>query len=239
MGIYKTRSLFLLVFFSCFDSHASDISQGRERGISPSNLVGDEIRINRTAQKSTGHFLGLKGPAKLRKFRVNECSFSYEKGMRAHPTNRREYKYERFMISFTGVDAKGESSFDSVTYGHSDYRKDFTALDLSKSFDYRDISRVELPKGSGVRRLKATRNEMGALSMTFRHSEAYSTGNSSFFVKGEKRDYHVVITFSRFDSKKIVLDRVKVKATRKLSSQGRVPEVLAEVSCSDYKNTES
>jgi hypothetical protein len=228
----------LLVFFLILSFTSCQIIAEDSKGISPKDLRGEEIRVDRSAEKKSGHFLGLKGQAKLRKFNVTECSFTYEKGTDSHPQSSRDYKFERFMINFSGVDKKGENSFDSVTYGHSDYKRKFKGLDFSKGFDFKEIKRVELPEGQGVGKLKASRNDLGELSMTFRHKEAYSTGNSSFFVKGEIRDYKVSINFSRFDSKNIKLKSVRVKATQRLPHRSRKLTTLVDVNCSDFKQTE-
>lgn len=221
-------SLFTLFFFSTYFSFPI-------QALKPKLLKADSLEVERKARKTKGTYFGLKKRESLRKFSADGCTFLYEKGFGEHPKNSREFKFERFMISFSGVDKSGETSFDSVTYGSSNFTKDYKAFDFSKSFPARKISRVELPHGEGAGLISAQRTDLGKLVMKFKHDEAYSTMNSSFFVKGEVRKYNVEVIFSKFDATEIKLENIKVLAKRYVNGKN---SNLVDVKCSDFVKVE-
>ena|GEM_PF-3284826 len=226
MNKYSLFSLFFLLSYFSFSIQA----------VKPKVLTADSLEIERKALSAKGTYLGLKKSDSLRKFKADGCTFLYEKGIGEHPKNSKEFKFERFMISFSGIDKSGETSFDSVTYGASNYTNKYKPFDFSKSFPPRKISRVELPHGEGAGLIGAQRTELGKLVMNFKHDESYSTMNSSFFVKGELRKYKVEIIFSKFDATEIKLEKISVSAKRYVNGK---TSKLVDVECNDFVKLES
>ena len=201
--------------------------------VSQAELSKDFVRIERTSNSASGFYYGLKEQDKFKRYKATGCTFLYEKGLGSHPKSNREYAFERFMISFSGVDKKDVTSFDSVLYGHSDYVGKFKRLDLTKSFPFRSIKRVELEDNKESGQIKAIRTELGELHLIFRHNEVFNSLNSSFFEKGEVRNYEVEVQFSSFTEKKIKLKKVVVNATKKVGKQKK--SKIVDVTCLDFK----
>lgn len=197
------------------------------------DLNKDFIRIEREAKNNTGFYFGLKEKDKFKRYQIQSCQFLYEKGIGEHPKDNREFAFERFMISFSGVDKKGVSSFDSVLYGHSAFTSNFKRIDFSKSFDFRPFKRVEAENNDKLGRLKATRNSSGELFLTFEHQEVFDSSKSSFFEKGEERDYLVKVHFSQFDQSTIKLKKVSVETHKSINGKGR--KKIVDVKCSDFQ----
>lgn len=200
-------------------------------------LGKDFIRIEREATKSAGFYYGLKEKVKFKKYQTKSCQFLYEKGLGDHPKDGREYAYERFMVSFSGVDQKGVSSFDSVLYGHSDYTPKFKRLDFSQSFPFQSFKRVEADAKERLGQIQADRNQSGELFLTFRHQEVFDSANSSFFEKGEERDYLVKVHFSQFDEKMIKLEKVTVETYKSINEKAR--KKIVDVECEAFKDPEA
>lgn len=204
--------------------------------VKPSELDKDFVRIERVSQKASGFYYGLKEQDKFKRYEATGCNFIYEKGIGSHPKSNRDYAYERFMISFSGLDKKQVTSFDSVLYGHSDYVGKFKRLDFSKSFPYRSIKRVELEDNKESGQMKAVRTELGELHLLFRHKEVFNSQNSSFFEKGEVRQYEVEVQFSSFSPTEIKLKKVNVTASKKVGKGAK--KKIVSVNCKDFSAPE-
>lgn len=200
-------------------------------------LSRDFIRIERQAQNSSGFYYGLKEQDKFKRYQIKSCQFLYEKGLGEHPQDNREFAYERFMVSFSGVDKKGVSSFDSVLYGHSDFSSQFKRLDFSKSFSFRPFKRVESNSKDNLGQVKALRKSDGELLLTFQHQEVFDSSKSSFFEKGEQRDYMVEVHFSQFTDKVVNLKKVSVETYKSINGEGR--RKIVDVTCDQFKTPES
>jgi hypothetical protein len=197
--------------------------------VTSEDLKGDFKRIEREAKKVTGFYYGLKEKDHLRRYETNGCNFLYEKGMGQHPENDKEYAFERFMISFSGVDKNKVTSFDSVVYGHSAFLANFKGLDFSKSFPYQRIKRVEFDNARETGEVKAIRTDLGELHLLFRHQEIYNAEKSSFFKKGEQREYQLEVQFSDFKPNRIKLKKVLVKTMSIINGRKKaVVQVLCE-----------
>lgn len=72
--------------------------------------------------------------------------------------------------------------------------------------------------------------------MVFRHEEVFNSQNSSFFEKGEVRNYNVEVQFSHFSPEKIKLDKVIVVGHKKVG--GGTKKKIVDVSCKNFKETE-
>ncbi len=220
----KRYYIILIVFFGLgLKTHAE---------VESDQLNKDFIRIERESKKSTGYYFGLKEKDRFKRYEIKGCQFLYEKGLSEHPKDNREIAYERFMVSFSGVDKKGVSSFDSVLYGHSHYTAQFKRLDFSKSFSFKPFKRVDSNEKDQLGQVKATRNESGELFLTFRHQEVFDSANSSFFEKGEQRNYEVKVHFSRFDPKLIKLAHITVETYKTINGKKR--KKIVDVSCNDF-----
>lgn len=215
-----------LLIFSLFLSH-SIYSE-----ISPNLLKEKFVKVDRVSSKATGFYYGLREASSKRYITAKECRFTYEKGLDSHPKNDKEYAYERFMISFSGEDKKGENSFDSVAYGFSDYVEKYKPLDFSKGFTTIPLKQIELEVKGPSATMKATRSMDGELQMLFKHREVYSAKNSSFFLQGEEREYSVVVFFQRFDKESIQLKKISVEAFQTSKSNKKK---IVEVQCLDFK----
>lgn len=199
-------------------------------------LKRDFIRIEREAKKSSGFYYGLKEKVKFKRYQIQSCQFLYEKGLGEHPKDNREFAYERFMISFSGLDKSGVSSFDSVLYGHSAFTPGFKRIDFTKSFDFLSLKRVEVEGEKNLGQLKAVRNGAGELFMTFQHREVFDSTRSSFFEKGEQRDYLVKVHFSQFDPTIIKLQKVTVETYKSINGKGR--KKIVDVNCNEFVEPE-
>ncbi len=199
--------------------------------VTTEDLKGDFKRIEREAKKVTGFYYGLKVKDHLKRYETNGCSFLYEKGMGQHPKNDKEYAFERFMISFSGVDKNKVTSFDSVVYGHSAFLANFKGLDFSKSFPYKSIKRVELDNASEAGEIKAIRTDLGELHLLFRHKEIYNAEKSSFFKKGEQREYELEVQFSDFKPNRIKLKKILVNTVSIINGRKKA---VAQVLCENF-----
>lgn len=200
--------------------------------VSPELLKEKFVNIERVSSSAKGFYFGLREASSKRYIKAKECRFSYEKGQDSHPKTDKEYSYERFMISFSGDDEKGETSFDSVSYGHSDFIETYKPLDFSKGFQTIKLKQVELEGAKLRSSLKAIRNTKGELKMEFHHQEVYSAKNSSFFVPGETRDYSVEVLFSKFDKRAIQLQKIIVNASQ-ITKKGS--KKIVSVECNGFK----
>jgi hypothetical protein len=228
---YHLRNCLILFTFFWVGMNTSLLAD-----ISSAQLDKDFIRVERESKKSSGYYFGLKENDRFKRYEIKFCQFLYEKGLGEHPQDSREIAYERFMVSFSGIDKKGVSSFDSVLYGHSDYSAQFKRLDLSKSFAFRPFKRVDANDKDQLGQVKATRNQSGELFLTFRHQEVFDSANSSFFEKGEQRDYEIKVHFTRFDPKVIQLSKVSVETYKTINGKKR--KKIVEVLCNEFKEPE-
>lgn len=200
--------------------------------ISPELLKEKFVSIERVSSKANGFYYGLREASSKRYIKAKECRFTYEKGQDSHPKTDKEFSYERFMISFSGQDEKGELSFDSVSYGHSEFIENFKPLDFSKGFQSTKLKQVELEGVKLRSSLKAIRNIKGELKMEFHHKEVYSAKNSSFFMPGEARVYTVKVLFDQFDKQSIKLKKIIVNASQITKSASKR---IISVHCLDFK----
>ncbi|MCR9203984.1 MAG: DUF863 family protein [Halobacteriovoraceae bacterium] len=200
--------------------------------ISPELLKEKFVSIERVSTKANGFYYGLREASSKRYIKAKDCRFTYEKGQDGHPKTDKEFAYERFMISFSGQDEKGEMSFDSVSYGHSDYIESFKPLDFSKGFQPVKLKQVELEGVKLRSSLKAIRNMKGELKMEFHHKEVYSAKNSSFFMPGETRVYTVEVLFDQFDKQAIKLKKIIVNASQLTKTASKR---IISVHCLDFK----
>ncbi|MCF8058873.1 MAG: hypothetical protein K9K67_06240 [Bacteriovoracaceae bacterium] len=220
-------SIRVSLFISVLIFSLSNFSQ-----VTTEDLSGDYVRIEREAKSFVGFYYGLKEKDQLKRYRLQGCNFLYEKGIGQHPKTEKDYAYERFMVSFSGVDKNKVISFDSVLYGHSAYVSNFKTLDFSKSFDFKSIKRIELDNAKEAGQIKAIRTDFGELHLIFRHKEVYDSEKSSFFSKDEQRDYQLEVQFSQFNPKKIKLKKVLVNTTQRI--KGKKSKKIVEVVCENF-----
>lgn len=198
-----------------------------------------EFLLKRVAFEFKGTFKGIKEKGKHKEFKVTECNFSYEKGKDVEHKSEKEFMFERFSVSYEGIDKDGETSFDSVSYTNSNYLKDFIPFDFSKNFGPVPLNSVIK---FGVQEKDATikfvRGSGKSAVMQFKHTDAFGTDVSKFYDYGEKRNYTVRIFFDEY-GKKIVLGKVSVLIeSQKMDKFGKhkAPAAVADIRCSQFKS---
>jgi len=203
--------------------------------LDPSKLSKQYLLVKRKAKEVEGFYFGLRQGNKQKKVIVKECEFSYDKGQDSHPKNEKEYAYERFKVTFSGMEENGEMSFDSVVYGISDYLDKYKSLDFQNGFPTKELKRIELSEETPVGHLTAIRTDLGELHLLFKHREGHSVTNSTFFAPGEQRDYEMEVQFETFNDKLIKLRTVKIKAYR---AEKNNRKKMVAVTCSNFKESE-
>lgn len=214
-----------------------------ERG--PSSVDGEKFKnssdflLKRVAFKFSGAFEGIKEKGKARKFKVTECNFSYEKGQDEEHKTEKEYQFERFSVSFEGIDKNGVSSYDSVSYTNSNYLKSYIPFDYSSSFGAVPLNSViKLGTQEKDASLKFVRGAGKSAVMQFKHTDKFGAEKSKFFDYGEIRNYTVRIYFDEYD-KNISLDKVSVNIeSKKMNKFGGYEKAasIAEIKCSQFKS---
>jgi hypothetical protein len=204
-------------------------------------LATSDFRVLRKAKSIYGFYLGRKQKGSLSKFKVNDCQFIYEKGLDVMSKTEQEYRYERFIINFMGVNKKKESSFDSVSYTNSGWPKSFYPLLFKNSFQNHRLKDVISEEGTQAS-MSFEKGEKGKAKMILKHIEAYSAENSAFFDPDEARHYTTSIYFDQFEGKKIKINKIIINA-RRLKSGDLVPSKqrdikIVELHCSDFKESE-
>jgi hypothetical protein len=196
----------------------------------------EDFRLLRKSQAYSGHFQGIRIAGKEQHFKLTECSFSYDKGSDHLAEEQRDYRYERFMVSFMGVNARGEKAFDSVTYSQSDYTDSFKSFDYSGSFGPLPLPSANKVQDGPAPQMIFSRLDDKRAMISLRHSDAYSAKNSSFYEPGERREYEVELTFSEFSPTKINLEHVKVVAYARRMAGGQIGSrhQVVDVDCSNF-----
>ncbi|MBT3585993.1 MAG: hypothetical protein HN509_13890 [Halobacteriovoraceae bacterium] len=227
-------------FTSCMDPNIK-INMGRyPSAVNPSRLEqSEDLRLRLKSAKAEGFFLGALEKGGQQSYSVNECNFSFEKGMDLVHANDKEYVYERMSVNFLGRNKKGESSFDSVSYTNADYSGTFVAWDFTKEFGPVELkSNVHFAGQDNDATVSLQKNKNSEMIMVFKHSNAFSTYRSSFFKKGERRNYTVTLTFSGYSKTRIKLKQAKVMVeSLKVDKFGnyREPHVITDVTCQAFK----
>ena len=173
-----------------------------------------ELRIDRKATSYSGYFEGIRQKKTPSKFKIKDCQFIYEKGSDEHPDNQKEYKFDRFILNFLGLNNQGESAFDSVSYTFSEYRENYKSLAFQRSFGPMSLVDVTKVASIGSPSMKFIKNGDRA-EIIFEHTDIFDkTKNSSFFRPDEKRKIKSQFFFSKFNDKVIELEKVIVSAKR-------------------------
>ncbi|MFT6067723.1 MAG: hypothetical protein ACJAT2_001902 [Bacteriovoracaceae bacterium] len=229
------KALYLLPFLF--------IAACNERG--PSSVDGEKFKnssdflLKRVAFKFSGTFQGIKEKGKARKFKVTECNFSYEKGQDEEHKTEKEYQFERFTVSFEGIDTNGVSSYDSVSYTNSNYLKSYVPFDYSNSFGPVPLNSViKLGTQEKDASLKFVRGAGKSAVMQFKHTDKFGAERSKFYDYGEIRNYTVRIYFDEY-GKNISLDKVSVAIeSKKMNKFGGHEKAIpiAEIKCSQFKS---
>lgn len=230
----------LLVVLTLFLSACSgNKSAGKSRSIasvSTEELSLDDIRIQRSAEKFDGHFLGSMIAGKRQNYTISDCRFIYDRGFELTDDGKDKYQYERFIINFMGTNNKSlEKAFDSVVYNQKMAGEKVLKWNFSQSFGPVALQTGSLLDTSDANKAQMMFDRMDGkrASMVFTHSDTYSIQNSAFYVPGEKREYKVVLEFSEFTDQKTTLSQAKVTAH---SSHGGD---VVEVNCSQFKESDN
>jgi len=197
-----------------------------------------DFLLQRIAFKFSGTFSGIKEKGKHKTYRVTECNFSYEKGQDIEHKTEKEYQFERFNVSYEGIDKEGVTFYDSVSYMNSNYLKNFVAFDFTKNFGPVSLNSV-IKFGAQEKdaTIKFVRGAGKSAVMQFKHTDVFGTEQSKFFDYGEMRNYTVRIFFDEY-GKKITLGKVSVMIkSEKLNKFGghEKPVIVADIKCSEFK----
>lgn len=224
----------LSAFFLISIFFITSCSKGRiPTSINQKEIEADQLLLKRRSKNYEGKFQGLREKGQRKEYELTGCSFTYEKGSDVYNKNQKDYKFERFMIYFSGINAEGETSFDSVSYTNADYFEGFKSWDFSKSFGPVFLkSYIRFGSNENNGRLKFERGTNKEAIMYFDHYDAFDTSNSSFFQAGEKREYKVELFFSDYTPKKIQLKQARVMITSRLPR--KPAEVVADIKCSNF-----
>lgn len=213
-------------------------------GRTPSSVDGEKFKnssdflLKRVAFKFSGSFEGIKEKGKARSFKVTECNFSYEKGQDVEHKTEKDYLFERFTVSFEGIDSNGVSSYDSVSYTNSNYLKSYVPFDYTKNFGPVPLNSViKLGTQEKDASLKFVRGAGKSAVMQFKHTDKFGAERSKFYDYGEIRNYTVRIYFDEYD-KNISLGKVSVNIeSKKMNKFGGHSKAtsIAEIKCSQFK----
>lgn len=200
--------------------------------IESSALNKSEVKVVRKSKSVVGEFEGILKASKPINFKASDCQFTFEKGKDEHPRTDMVYQFERFMVSFTGVDHAGQNSFDSVSYSHSEYPEQFKSYDYSKSFGPVKVIDITKDEVKGYPELVFKREGEAAV-FTFTHTDIYQNAvNSKFYKKDEKRNIKTVFSFKKFTDLEIVLDFIEVSGQKFV--KGKLESQYVNVSCKDF-----
>lgn len=197
-----------------------------------------DFLLQRAAFKFAGEFKGIKEKGKHTAYKVTECNFSYEKGQDVEHKTEKEYQFERFNVSYEGIDKGGTTSFDSVSYINSNYLKSFVPFDFTKSFGPVPLSSViKFGNQEKDATIKFVRGAGKSAVMQFKHTDSFGTEQSKFYDYGERRNYTVRIFFDEY-AKNITLGKVSVLVeSQKLNKFGGHTKavVVADLKCSQFQ----
>ena len=222
----------LFILFSCqTERHPAEVDAKKFASTS-------EFLLQRVAFKFGGTFEGIKEKGKAKQYRLTECNFSYEKGQDTEHKTEKDYMFERFSVSYEGIDKEGVTSFDSVSYINSNYLKSFVPFDFTQSFGPVPLNSViKFGNQEKDATIKFVRGSGKSAVMQFKHTDTFGTDLSKFYDYGERRNYTVRIFFDEY-GKKITLGKVSVLIeSQKMNKFGghHKPTPVADIKCSQFK----